>query len=147
MQLSLGSSYNEKGCDLEMDNSKYEKHYSEQGFWSKLAKYAKDAGAKVVYCGLLLFYALQSSKTPTKAKIQIYGALGYLILPVDIVPDVLPVVGYVDDLGALMLAIGAVAMSLDGSVKQKAKDKLKDFFGEDVINNPDVIDVDAHIVE
>ncbi|GAA4865149.1 YkvA family protein [Paenibacillus vulneris] len=130
-----------------MENSKYEKHYSEQGFWSKLKKHAKDAGSKVVYSGLLLYYALQSPSTPTKAKIQIYGALGYLILPVDIVPDILPVVGYADDLGALMLAIGAVAMNIDDSVKQKAKEKLKDLFGDDAVNHQDIIDIDAHIVE
>lgn len=130
-----------------MDNSKYQKHYSADRFWSKLKKYAIDAGMKVVYSGLLLFYALESPKTPRKAKIQIYGALGYLILPIDIVPDVLPVVGYVDDLGALMLAIGAVSMSIDRTVKEKAKNKLKDFFGEAAVKSQDVIDVDAQIVE
>lgn len=130
-----------------MDHSKYEKHYSETGLWSKLGKYAKDAGMKVVYSGLLLYYALESPHTPLKAKVQIYGALGYLILPLDIVPDLLPVVGYVDDLGALMLAVGAVAMNIDHNVKQKAKNKLKDFFGEDAVQHQDIIDVDAQIVE
>lgn len=130
-----------------MDHSKYEKHFSVDGFWTKLKKYAKDAGLKVVYSGLLLYYALESPKTPIKAKIQIYGALGYLILPVDLVPDLLPVVGYVDDLGALGLAIGATAMSIDKQVKQKAKEKMKDFFGQEAADNPDVIDVDAQLVE
>ncbi|MBP1157626.1 MULTISPECIES: YkvA family protein [unclassified Paenibacillus] len=130
-----------------MDNSKYEKHYSETRLWSKLGKYAKDAGMKVVYSGLLLYYALESPRIPLKAKIQIYGALGYLILPLDIVPDILPVVGYVDDLGALMLAVGAVAMNMDHDVKQKAKNKLKDFFGEDAAQHQDIIDVDAQIVD
>jgi uncharacterized membrane protein YkvA (DUF1232 family) len=130
-----------------MENTKYDKHFSEDGFWDKLKKYAKEAGHKVVYTGLLLYYALQSPNTPLKAKIQIYGALGYLILPFDIVPDFIPVVGYIDDLGALMLAVGAVAMNIDQGVKQKAKDKLTDFFGEDAANNQDIIDVDAHIIE
>jgi uncharacterized membrane protein YkvA (DUF1232 family) len=130
-----------------MEHSKYEKHFSVDGFWAKLKKYAKDAGMKVVYSGLLLYYALESPKTPLKAKVQIYGALGYLILPVDVIPDMLPVVGYVDDLGALGLAIGATAMSINKHVKQKAKEKMKDFFGEDAADNPDIIDVDAQLVE
>jgi uncharacterized membrane protein YkvA (DUF1232 family) len=130
-----------------MEHSKYEKHFSEDGFWSKLKKYAKDAGMKVVYSGLLLYYALESPKTPLKAKVQIYGALGYLILPVDLVPDILPVVGYVDDLGALGLAIGAAAISIDNEVKKKAKDKMVDFFGEAARDNQDIIDVDAQLVE
>lgn len=130
-----------------MDHSTYQKHFSEEGFWGKLKKYAKDAGLKVVYSGLLLYYALESPKTPLRAKVQIYGALGYLILPIDVVPDFVPVVGYVDDLGALMLAIGATAMAIDGNVKNKAKDKLHDFFGAGAADNPDIIDIDAHIVE
>ncbi|WP_159886143.1 YkvA family protein [Paenibacillus puerhi] len=128
-----------------MENSKYQKHYSADGFWSKMARHARDAGLKVVYCGLLLFYALESPKTPLKAKIQIYGALGYLILPLDIVPDLLPAVGYVDDLGALMLALGAVSKSIDSSVKQKASLKLQEFFGESAAASPDIIEVEAHL--
>jgi uncharacterized membrane protein YkvA (DUF1232 family) len=96
-----------------MENSKYEKHFSEDSFWNKIGKYAKEAGTKVVYSGLILYYAVQSPNTPLKSKIQIYGALGYLILPLDLVPDFLPVVGYVDDLGALGLALAATTMSID----------------------------------
>ncbi|WP_239616285.1 YkvA family protein [Cohnella mopanensis] len=129
-----------------MSESKYEKHYSDEGFWAKLKKSAKDAGSKVVYSGLLLYYAVQSPKTPLKARVQIYGALGYLILPIDLVPDFLPVVGYVDDLGALGLALGAVAQSIDQEVKQKAKDKLKDLFGEEALKSQEVMEVDSEIV-
>jgi uncharacterized membrane protein YkvA (DUF1232 family) len=131
----------------EMENSKYEKHYSEDSFWTKLGKYAKDAGIKVVYSGLILYYALESPNTSRKSKLQIYAALGYLILPIDLVPDFIPVVGYVDDLGALGLAIGATAMSIDKEVKQKAKDKVADFFGNDAMENKDIIDVDSQIDE
>ncbi|MBD0382506.1 YkvA family protein [Paenibacillus sedimenti] len=130
-----------------MDASKYDKHFSNDGFWAKLKKGAKDAGIKVIYTGLLLFYALESKKTPLKAKVQIYGALGYLILPLDLVPDLLPAVGYVDDLGALALALGAVAQSIDDEVKRKAKDKLREFFGEEAVNSPDVIDIEAQLVD
>lgn len=129
------------------ETTHYEKHYSEDGFWKKLKKHAKDAGIKVVYSGLLLYYALESPRTPLKAKVQIYAALGYLILPVDLVPDLLPVVGYVDDLGALGLALAATAISIDQTVKQKAKDKLHDFFGDDILNHRDIIEVDAQIID
>lgn len=130
-----------------MEQSKYEKHFTDEGFWAKLKKYAKVAGMKVVYSGLLLYYALESPKTPLRAKIQIYGALGYLILPIDLVPDLLPAVGYVDDLGALGLALGATAMSIDSQVKEKAKAKMNDFFGEEALDNQDIIDIDAQIME
>jgi uncharacterized membrane protein YkvA (DUF1232 family) len=132
--------------DREMDPSKYEKYFSTDGFWSKLKKGAKKAGSKVIYSGLLLFYAVESPKTPLRAKVQIYGALGYLILPLDIVPDLLPIVGYVDDLSALGLALASVAQNIDDNVKLKAKNKLRNFLGDDVISSKEVIDIDGKLV-
>ncbi|MEC0147498.1 YkvA family protein [Paenibacillus alginolyticus] len=130
-----------------MDPTKYEKYFSTDGFWSKLKKGTKKAGSKVIYTGLLLFYAVESPRTPLKAKVQIYGALGYLILPLDIIPDLLPIVGYVDDLSALGLALAAVAKSIDADVKLKAKNKLRDLLGDDVVNSKDIIDIDGQLVE
>lgn len=130
-----------------MNVSKYEKYFSNDGFWSKLKKGAKHAGSKVLYTGLLLFYALDSPKTPLRAKVQIYGALGYLILPLDLMPDLLPIVGYVDDLSALAFALAAVSKSIDDEVKRKAKNKLRDFLGDEAVNSKDIIDIDGQVVE
>ena len=44
-------------------------------------------------------------------------------------PDLIPGVGYVDDLGALMLAFGTIAAYVDENVRIKAQDKLRDWFG------------------
>ncbi|MCZ8522260.1 MULTISPECIES: YkvA family protein [Paenibacillus] len=111
--------------------TKYEKHYSEEGFWAKIAKYAKLAGEAVVHAGLLLFYALKSPKTPTRAKMQIYGALGYLILPVDLIPDFILGMGFLDDWGALALAVKSVSSAIDDEVKRQAKEKVEELFGGD----------------
>ncbi|MBP1964762.1 YkvA family protein [Paenibacillus aceris] len=129
-----------------MDASKYQKYFTPDGFWSKLKKGAKKAGSKVIYSGLLLFYAVESPKTPLRVKVQIYGTLGYLILPLDLVPDLLPIVGYVDDLSALGLALAVVAKSIDEDVKLKAKNKLRDFLGEDALKSKDIIDIDGKLV-
>jgi uncharacterized membrane protein YkvA (DUF1232 family) len=130
-----------------MEHVKYGKHYSEDRFWDKLKKLSVAAGMKVAYVGLLLFYAVQSPRTPLKAKIQIYGALGYLILPLDAIPDLLPAIGYVDDFGALMLAVRAVSSNIDEDVKHKAKDKMKSLFGGYIRNHNDIVEVDAQLNE
>lgn len=130
-----------------MDHSKYEKHFSKEAFFKKIGKYAKEAGVKAMYSGLLLYYAFESPNTPKRAKAVIIGALGYLIFPLDIVADILPVVGFVDDLGVLGFALAQVAMNIDDTVKQKAKDKLKDLFGEDVMQHTEVIEVEKDIEE
>ena len=67
--------------------------YTEKGFWEKLDNHAKKAGSEVVEKALQLYYAADSPTTPTRAKTMIYGALVYLIAPLDLIPDFIPVGG------------------------------------------------------
>ena len=62
-------------------------------------------------------------------KAKIIGALGYFILPIDLVPDVIPVVGYSDDLAALIMALRSVWINVTPEMKSRAKETLKDWFG------------------
>ncbi|HEV8718791.1 MAG TPA: YkvA family protein [Candidatus Binatia bacterium] len=113
---------------MEGDRNEFTEQYSDKGFWDKLLHYAKTAGAEVIERALQLYYAAQDPNTPTWAKGVIYGALGYFIVPADAIPDVVPVVGYTDDLGVLAMAIATVAMYITPQVKQKAKQKMQDWF-------------------
>lgn len=103
--------------------------YSDESFWDKVKKYAKVAGKEVVEKSLWLYYAAQRPETPFWAKAVIYGSLAYFICPVDAIPDVIPVVGFVDDLGALAAALAMVAVYIDEDVKAKASENLKNWFG------------------
>ncbi|MBR4854504.1 MAG: DUF1232 domain-containing protein [Alistipes sp.] len=109
---------------------KYQDRYSESGLQRKIKSVARWAGAKVMYAVLLLYYVLQSPTISKGDKSKIYGALGYFILPTDLVVDFLPVVGYSDDLAALMIALHAVATNITPEVKAQAKAKLSKWFGE-----------------
>lgn len=44
-----------------------------------------------------LISALDNPSLPKSEKLKIMGAIGYVILPVDLIPDSIPVVGYTDD--------------------------------------------------
>ena len=107
---------------------KYQEHYSEEGFWDKMKKFAVKAGQEVVYNALLLYYALKAETTSSKDKVKILGALGYLILPIDLIPDGIPVAGFSDDLAALVFIVGAVAQSITPQIKLQAAEKLKEWF-------------------
>ncbi|MBQ1409390.1 MAG: DUF1232 domain-containing protein [Bacteroidales bacterium] len=115
--------------------TKYEEHYSEENFWDKLKKYAKTAGSKVVFTALELYYALQSDTTPRWAKGVIIGALGYFILPLDLVSDFLPGVGYTDDLATLTAAMLSVAKSITPEIEEQANKKLNEWFGDPEAEN------------
>lgn len=109
---------------------KFEDQYSEQGFWDKLARYAKIAGKEVVEKALLLYYALQEEDAPAWAKATIVASLGYFISPLDAIVDLTPVVGYADDLGVLVLAIAAVSTYINDDVRNKTQGRLESWFGD-----------------
>lgn len=112
------------------DLVKYEKHYSEDGFWKKLGNVAKKVGLKPIYHVLLLYYVLINESTPKKYKAMIIGALGYFILPIDMIPDFIPVVGYSDDIAAIAGAILAVTKCISPEIEAQAKAKLQEWFGK-----------------
>lgn len=102
--------------------------YSDNGFWSKLANFALAAGRDLVDLALQLYYTLQSPDTPAWAKGVIIAALGYFISPVDAIPDFIPVIGYVDDLGVLVAAVGTVATYITPETKATAEATLRRWF-------------------
>ncbi|MBQ6253609.1 MAG: DUF1232 domain-containing protein [Bacteroidales bacterium] len=112
-----------------LDNyDRYQRHFSDDQFWQKLKRMARKAGIKVVYAALLLYYVLRNPATPRADRTKIVGALGYLILPTDLIPDFIPVAGYTDDLAALMWALYSVARNVTPEVRIQARQKLGEWF-------------------
>ncbi|KPN73882.1 YkvA family protein [Neisseria sp. 74A18] len=111
-----------------MSDNKFEDTYSDSSFWEKIKKYAKVAGDSVLEPALKMYYAAQDADTPALAKATIYSALGYFILPIDAIPDVTPLVGYGDDIGALTAALATVAAHIKQEHTDKAKETLKQWF-------------------
>ena len=105
--------------------SQYSRHYNDNDFWSKLRRVAAHVGAKILYPALQLYYMLQSDTVPVKAKTLIIGALGYLILPVDLMPDFIPALGFTDDLTALLLALRTLNHHTTPEIKQQAKEQTE----------------------
>ena len=116
------------------DLQKYKDKFSQQNFIEKIQRIAKRAGAKLAYIALILYYLMQSDKVSLKDKAIIIGALGYLISPIDVVPDAIPIAGLADDLAVLLYALGKVWSQVDDNLKDKAKQKLAKWFDEDELN-------------
>ena len=120
---------NNSDCPVPADLSTYEKHFSFNGLMTKIKDTAKKAGLKAIYMALLLYYALESPTISTLDKAIIYGALGYFISPIDIVPDILPLIGLSDDIAVLAWAFSRVKHNVTDMTREKAKTKLKIWFG------------------
>ena len=113
------------------DFQKYKDKFTRQGFFDKIQRIAKRAGAKLVYVALILYYLIQSDKVSLKDKAIIIGALGYLISPLDAVPDAIPIAGLSDDLGVLLYVLNKVWSSVDDDMKKQAREKLSKWFDDD----------------
>lgn len=116
------------------DFMKYKDKFTSNGFVEKISRIAKRAGAKFVYAALILFYTLESEKVSVKDKAIIIGALGYLISPLDVVPDAIPIAGLGDDLAVLIYVLHKVWGEVSEEVKAKAHNKLSKWFDEDEID-------------
>ncbi|ABK50085.1 MULTISPECIES: YkvA family protein [Shewanella] len=108
-----------------------EEQFTETGFWNKIKLFGRQAGREVVERALWLYYAAQKPNTPKWAKSVIFGALAYFISPLDAIPDLTPLVGFTDDLGALAAALTMVMLYIDDEVKSQAADKLALWFGDE----------------
>ena len=105
--------------------------FNHQGFLEKITALALKAGKPIIEKALQLFYAAQSPDTPAWARRVVYGALTYLVLPIDAIPDYLPAVGFSDDLGVITAALATIASYITPEIKAKSQAKLERWFPKD----------------
>ena len=115
------------------DFMNYASKFSQKDFTEKISRIAKRAGAKLVYAALILYYTLQSDKVSKKDKAIIIGALGYMISPLDVIPDAIPIAGLTDDLAVLLYVLKKVWTDIDPEIEGQAKNRLSKWFDEDEI--------------
>ena len=117
----------------------YADKFSSGDFVDKIQRIAKRAGSKLVYGSLLLYYTMQSNKVSRKDKAIIIGALGYLISPLDVMPDAIPIVGLADDMAVLVYVLKKVWSLVSDESRQKAKEKMSLWFDDDEMEGVDDI--------
>lgn len=109
-------------------NNKYTSNYSDTSFWNLLKKGAKSIGAIPLCYALALYYIMQHDKVSVVEKGMIIGALGYLIFPVDMIPDITPLLGFTDDAGVMALLISKMKNSIDDTIVENIYLKINQWF-------------------
>lgn len=92
-------------------------------FWRKLRALA----ARLPFAEDLLaaHYCAFDRQTPLRVKAALVGALAYFVLPSDVIPDVLPLIGYTDDAAVLAAAIKLVASHITPDHHEAARRTLE----------------------
>ena len=124
----------DKSQITEKELQKYEQHYNDSSFLDKVTKYGKLIGINALYKAVQLWFVLQKPDVPASTKAVIMGALGYLIAPLDFLPDLMPVLGYTDDFAAITFALIKVQGYIDEEVERKSKKLLAKIFGEEAVS-------------
>ena len=66
--------------------------------------------------------------TPTNVRISLIASLAYLIMPLDLLPDFMPVVGFSDDFVALTAVLSIWSKYMTPSIRIRAEEKLNKLF-------------------
>lgn len=122
----------EKSVSEEELVNTYQKHYDKNvalKLLKKLRKSTRDkpkviagtAGAIVTSLGKLLS-TLENPAMPVHLKALVFGAIGYIVLPLDLIPDLLTGVGYADDLASVAGVVTAVVGYSDFSLDDLDKE-------------------------
>jgi len=93
-----------------------------------LKKILLKAGRAIAQPALEGFELIMDTSTPPQVRLSIIGALTYLIVPVDLIPDFIPASGFSDDLVALTAVISLWQHHITPEMKFKAKCKLDEWF-------------------
>ncbi len=91
---------------------------------SLLRKVLVRAGRTLAQPALEAFEMVLDSSIPPQARVTMIAALAYLIMPMDLVPDLIPVAGFSDDLVALTAVISLWQNHITPKIRDKARRKL-----------------------
>ncbi|MEM9836667.1 MAG: YkvA family protein [Bacteroidota bacterium] len=106
----------------------FRQFFSEGKFQEKIRRFAKSLGSRTVYTIYLLYYAYHRKGTPAWAKRIVLGTLGYLIMPIDAIPDLGFLIGFTDDIGVLSFGLVTIAGYVNDEVRQQAREKVSQLF-------------------
>ena len=93
--------------------------YVRRSFWSKLRRVA--AALPFAEDLLAAYYCAFDRQTPRHVQAALVGALAYFVLPFDIVPDMMPMLGFTDDAAVLATALKLVASHMRPEHRDAAK--------------------------
>ncbi len=86
------------------------------------------AGRTLAQPALEAFEMLVDTSTPPQVRMTMLAALTYLIMPMDLVPDLVPIAGFSDDLVALTAVISLWSSYITPQIRNKARRKLDTWF-------------------
>ena len=93
-----------------------------------LLKLLRRAGRTIARPALECLELLLDPDTPVTTKFTVLAALTYLLVPLDLIPDFIPVAGFSDDLVAVTALLGLCTRHRTPAVRMRAQRRLDRWF-------------------
>ena len=76
------------------------------------------------------YYCARDPETPLYARVAVFFAIAYFIMPFDLIPDFIPVVAHIDDAAVMLLAIRLVSRRITPDHRDRARILLDQWAGQ-----------------
>lgn len=84
----------------------------------------REAGRELKRKLALYRLVLKDPRTPTLPKVLLWIAVGYTLLPFDLIPDFLPIIGHIDDVIIVPLLVVLALKLIPKEIIEDCKKKL-----------------------
>ncbi len=98
----------------------------EDGLGAKLINLVRRVARSVPFAedALAAWYCAKDPATPSRVKFILISAVAYFVLPIDAIPDIVPLLGFSDDAAVIAAALAAVARAMKPEHREKARETL-----------------------
>lgn len=102
-----------------------------RALWESICKWSRKAGRTATRPVLLMWYVMRSKETPRRDKWAIFGALAYLVLPIDILDAKrLPIIGWLDEVTSLAVLVRKMSKYITPELEARTNEQLDRWFPE-----------------
>ena len=114
--------------ELDRDAGREAERGGEAGLLRKFRSKLRRVAQKIPFAEDILaaYFCAVDPATPPRVKLVLLGAIAYFVMPLDFLPDILPLVGYADDAALLLAAVSQVAGSINEAHREQARAVLQD---------------------
>jgi uncharacterized membrane protein YkvA (DUF1232 family) len=96
-----------------------------------LNRLLRRAGRTLARPAIQCFEMVIDSHTPHQARLTVLAALTYLLVPLDLIPDFIPVAGFSDDVVAITALVGLCTRYVSPQIRERAERRLNQWFPKD----------------
>jgi uncharacterized membrane protein YkvA (DUF1232 family) len=116
---------------------KYSRYFDKDSLFNKIVNFSGKAGTNILFYALILYFLVTNTDIPMRTRLIFLAALGYFILPTDLISDFLPGLGFTDDLSFMIYAMTQGTDHITPELKSKARSKLANLVGNK--NKKDIV--------